>query len=173
MFASRRGHYSAGPRLTLVSWKRWRRQWRTSATTWTLPRAWTPTKTRSITLQTEWPRLFDLLPQKCPLPPVSGSVALHKPGCPPQSFFFLIFFFLNLQPHPPGLTSPSSIKSWDACNLPPSPALCKMFDSVCQGCCAFLLLTVHSNNLHKDAPFEQIFWRSMTFLFFKCLFLNL
>lgn len=116
---SNREHYSDGPRLTPVSWKRWRRRPRTSATTWMLPKAWTPTKTRSITLQTEWQRLCDLfLPQKCFLPPVSGRVVLHKP--PPRS---PPFFLLHTNPRC-GL--PLLIKPQDACNLPPSPALCKI-----------------------------------------------
>lgn len=61
LFASHRGHSFEGPLLTPASWKQWRKQLRTSVTTWTLPKAWTPTKTRSITLQTEWPHPCDRL----------------------------------------------------------------------------------------------------------------
>lgn len=91
---SHRGRYSDAPRLTRVSWKQWRKQPRTSVTTWTLPKAWTPTKTRSITLQTAWPRLCDLLP--CLSPPVSLGVIPHKPPLLP-----LFLIYPTVWPAPP------------------------------------------------------------------------
>lgn len=48
-----------GPRHTLASWRTWRRWLRASERTWMPPKAWIPTKTRSIMLWTEWPRLCD------------------------------------------------------------------------------------------------------------------
>lgn len=46
-----------------------------------------------------------------------------------------------------------------------------MFDSVYQGRRAFLfLINVHSNNLHRDAPFKKDIWK--VYYFFKCLFLK-
>lgn len=117
-FPSYRGLSFEGPLLTPVSWKRWRKLPRTSATTWTLPKAWTPTKTRSITLQTEWPHLCDLLTshvftscifrccpaQTLPFPPPFGSPTTppspHLPVWPTPPFLYsgIPVSFLHLQP---------------------------------------------------------------------------
>lgn len=89
LFPPHREHYSAGPRLTPESWRRWRKRPRTSATTWMLPKAWTPTKTRSITLQTEWPRLCDLY-----LRNVFYLLCLAVSSCTtPQTLFFFSFTY--------------------------------------------------------------------------------
>ena len=53
---SHRGLCNGVPHPTPASWRPWRRRRRTSATTWTPPRPWTPTRTRSITGS---PRLSD------------------------------------------------------------------------------------------------------------------
>lgn len=143
LFSSHRGHSFEGPLLTPASWKQWRKQPRTSATTWTPPKAWTPTKTRSITLQTEWPHLCDLL--------TSHVFTSRISGCrPAQTFSFpLLLLYLRL-PHP-GVASPSFFLLWDACKLPSSPAVCKVCwsQSVWAAVPFTFLKNVHSNNLHS------------------------
>lgn len=110
-----REHSFGGPRLTPASWKQWRKRPRTCATTWTLPKAWTPTKTRSITPQTEWPRLCDLY-----LRNVFYLLCLAVSSCTtPQPLFFSFYLRTPVWPTPP------PIQPWDACNLTPSPVLCK------------------------------------------------
>lgn len=141
---SRRGPSSEGPLLTPASWKQWRKRPRTSVTTWTLPKAWTPTKTRSITLQTEWPHLCDLL--------TSHVLTSRISGCrPAQTLSSPLSLVVPTTPPPPVWPPPPVFLLWDACKLPSSPALCKVCWS--QSVWAAVPFTfwnnVHSNNLHS------------------------
>lgn len=104
LFPPHRGLSFDGPLLTPVSWKQWRKQPRTSVTTWTLPKAWTPTKTRSITLQTAWPHLCDLLTSHvftsciswcCPAQPLLFPPSFGWPTTPPQCGLPLLFYTLG------------------------------------------------------------------------------
>lgn len=151
VFLLRREPYCGEPRLTRASWRPWRRRWRTSAMTWTLPKAWTPTKMRSITLQTEWPRLSDRLPQKCLLPPVPRCVILHKSHCPAH---LLLFLSSPLSSDPPVWPPLSSMKPWDACDLHVQPCVNCAWQSVIRAAvpssfCQFMSAAI----ICTDAPF--------------------
>lgn len=121
LFPSHRGHSFERPLLTLANWKQWRKQPRTSVTTWSLPKAWTPTKTRSITLQTEWPHLCDLLTSHVFTSRISRC-------CLAQTLLFpLLLLYLRL---PTPVWPPPPFLLWDACKLPSSPALCRVWAAV-------------------------------------------
>lgn len=146
-----------GPRRTPESWGPWRRWWRISATIWTLPKAWTPTKTRSITLWTEWLRLCDhLLPPRRPSP---HRVFPHAPHPAFSPELFLPWMWLSFLCAGSVLFSPSS------------PQILNQGKISTIGAFYFLLLlfflNVQSNNPCKNAQFF-----SLSLSFFKCTFLQ-
>lgn len=126
LYLLHREYCSDEPHRTLVNWKRWRRQSRTSAMIWSQPKPWTPIKTRSITLQKEWRRLCDLYLRNLTFFLFFAyCVSLKNFRTTLQPFVFTLFTHSRL------------MKLWNACNLTPSPVLWKTC-SVYPGHSAFL-----------------------------------
>ncbi len=93
-----REYYCGGPLHTPASWRTWRGWPRASGRTWTPPKAWIPTKTRSITLWTEWPpRLCDRF---------NSEMSLTQCVCPRSPRRAIPHCFLPGADHPFALLGP-------------------------------------------------------------------
>lgn len=126
-----------GPLLTPASSRTWRRWPRASERTWTLPKAWIPTKTRSIMLWSEWPpRLCDRF---------NSEMSLTQCVSPWSPRRAIPHCFLPGADHPHALLGP------------PEPLFQPCYLHLCQGRApqqgALFSKDLQSNNLRRNAHF--------------------